>query len=145
MRLNLEQFIDAIKDLTIIYPRINKEQLKIYHRKFENEDYFTIKKAVDFILDNHQGKGFPDVKEFYQAIDFVKDSMKWTSGPIHQCNYCDGTGYVLITKQIENHHGEMVDHEFARPCDHCRLGRKIKQGWDQREKNLKRYRREQGV
>lgn len=84
------------------------EQLEILHERFKNSSEQTIKKAIDYLIDNYSNKynKFPQVAEFLNAI---KEGGKDMSEPTQQdlngrdatftCQVCRGVGRYVDEKK----------------------------------------------
>jgi len=120
--MNIIEFDKGITKLEDLYYKLSDEKRNIYfdHLRLLSEELFY--KAIDYVIDTHQGDYFPKPSEILGATTRIDNVSLANDRPQPGCEKCDYMGYILT----EHATGQPT----AKPCG-CELGQKISKGWQQ--------------
>ena len=101
--------------------------LEEYFDRVKELDEYLFLKAIDYVIDTHRYKNFPNIAEILDAVEFVRSSIPRLRPPRGPgCIHCHEQGIVINPKT-----------KRARPCI-CEIGQSYKRGWiahDTKHKN----------
>lgn len=76
----------------------SSEQLKIMYEELKNIDANRYRRIITAVLRTH--KFLPKIADILETnMDLPQEQR---SKEIKKCDYCNGTGYILYTKKIQN-------------------------------------------
>ena len=110
------------------------EKLEVYYRLLKDSDEYLFSKAIKLLQETYQYKSFPLISEIFSAIGTARDLMVVQDSPGSECDYCQGTGWVV--RDCIDRLG--MENNIASPCKHCNAGRAVKKACATKDKNLKK-------
>jgi len=120
-QMMIQEFKRGMDKLETVFRPLTGEQRDVYWDRLRLLAPDTFYRSIDYVIDIHKGKMFPQVAEILEATGHIatfSPGMPDYSGV--KCAECQDIGYRMTDHK---------DHQpSVRPCG-CELGKKIKQGW----------------
>jgi hypothetical protein len=116
------KFYQLLKDLEMMFSKLDDWQREQYFKYLGRYPEFIIKKAIEYLIANHNHRSVPLIGEIQEAVDEIEkanSSVAIDELEVSDCNLCASTGIVLFEKSYAN---EKRTYSTAKPCS-CSRGR----------------------
>jgi len=124
-----ERFDSIMADLAEVFVPLTDQGMNIYFRYLQSESETVLRRAVHWLLENHNAKRFPFLAEITDSCSDIKKAMGGNEAPVPGfrdtvvsafCE-CNGTGFLLK----DHLWPDGVTTVVARYCA-CEVGSRIK-------------------
>jgi hypothetical protein len=116
------KFYLILKDLEMMFSKLDDWQREQYFKYLGRYPEFIIKKAIEYLIANHNHRSVPLIGEIQEAVDEIekaKSSAAIDELEVSDCNLCGGNGIVLFEKSCSD---SKLTYPTAKPCS-CSKGR----------------------
>lgn len=123
--MKLEEFDDELNKLGRFYQKeITDEQRQIWYNELRNLDITRFKYIIAQVY--RTSKFLPKLADILEINASLGYSQLKQEQNQNKCKRCNGTGYLIYKKQIDNGTGKMVN-DYGAICS-CRQKRRY-EGW----------------